>query len=106
MRISDWSSDVCSSDLVLARELLPVHGVAGADHVLIGRSEGIERDFGLLRGELEKALKKVMSRPLGEAPPRRRDSSKEKKKASTRSEESRVGKEGVSTSRLRWTRYN
>ncbi|BAI95595.1 MULTISPECIES: ribonuclease P protein component [Sphingobium] len=68
---------------VLARELLPVHGVAGADHVLIGRSEGIERDFGLLRGELEKALRKVMSRPLGEAPPRRRDSSKEKKKAST-----------------------
>src|SRR3546814_10084728 len=70
---------------------LPVHGVAGADHVLIGRSEGIERDFGLLRGELEKALKKVMSRPLGEAPPRRRDSSKEKKKASTGSARTDVG---------------
>ncbi len=52
---------------VLARELLPVHGVAGADHVLIGRAEGIERDFGLLRTELEKALRKVMSRPVGEA---------------------------------------
>ncbi|EPR17038.1 ribonuclease P [Sphingobium indicum IP26] len=76
---------------VLARELLPVHGVAGADHVLIGRSEGIERDFGLLRGELEKALKKVMSRPLGEAPPRRRGSSKEKKKASTGSARTDVG---------------
>ncbi|WP_242125542.1 ribonuclease P protein component [Sphingobium sp. Sx8-8] len=57
---------------VLARELLPVHGVAGADHVLIGRSEGIERDFGLLRQELEKALGKVMSRPVGEAPEKRR----------------------------------
>lgn len=76
---------------VMARELLPVHGVAGADHVLIGRSEGIERDFGLLRGELEKALKKVMSRPLGEAPPRTRGSSNEKKKASTGSARTDVG---------------
>ncbi len=32
----------------LAREILPVSGFAGADHVLIGRSGGIERDFGLL----------------------------------------------------------
>ncbi len=43
----------------LARELLPTRGVAGADHVLIGRSGGIEREFGLLRGELAKALGKV-----------------------------------------------
>ena len=51
---------------VLARELLPQAGIAGADHVLIGRSEGVERDFALLRSELEKALRKVMSRPVGE----------------------------------------
>ncbi len=44
---------------VLARDLLPRHGVAGADHVLIGRAGGIERDFDLLRAELEKALRKV-----------------------------------------------
>ena len=43
----------------LARELLPVGGIAGADHVLIGRQGGIERDFGLLRAELEKALAKL-----------------------------------------------
>jgi ribonuclease P protein component len=43
----------------LARELLPVHGVAGADHVLIGRAGGIERDFALLNTELVKACKKV-----------------------------------------------
>jgi ribonuclease P protein component len=43
----------------LARKLLPEHGVAGADHVLIGRQGGIERDFGLLRTELEKALAKL-----------------------------------------------
>jgi ribonuclease P protein component len=40
----------------LARELLPASGIAGADHVLIGREGGIERDFGLLREELAKAL--------------------------------------------------
>lgn len=51
---------------VLARELLPQLGVTGADHVLIGRSEGIERDFGVLRAELEKALRKVKNRPAGE----------------------------------------
>ncbi|BBE00048.1 ribonuclease P protein component [Sphingobium amiense] len=54
---------------VLARELLPLHGVAGADHVLIGRDGGIERDFSLLRSELTKALGKVMSRPQGEGRP-------------------------------------
>jgi ribonuclease P protein component len=43
----------------LAAELLPVAGLAGADHVLIGRQGGIERDFALLRAELAKALGKV-----------------------------------------------
>ena len=43
----------------LARELLPTAGIAGADHVLIGRAGGIERDFALLRAELAKALAKV-----------------------------------------------
>jgi ribonuclease P protein component len=43
----------------LARELLPEHGVAGADHVLIGRAGGIERDFALLRDELTRALAKL-----------------------------------------------
>jgi ribonuclease P protein component len=43
----------------LARDLLPESGIAGADHVLIGRQGGIERDFGLLRAELEKALAKL-----------------------------------------------
>lgn len=43
----------------LARELLPASGVQGADHVLIGRAGGIERDFALLRAELGKALAKV-----------------------------------------------
>ncbi|MDB5722421.1 MAG: rnpA [Alphaproteobacteria bacterium] len=43
----------------IARELLHIRGLAGADHVLIGRPGGIERDFTLLRSEFEKALAKV-----------------------------------------------
>ena len=43
----------------LARELLPAGGIPGADHVLIGREGGIEREFGLLRQELAKALDKA-----------------------------------------------
>jgi ribonuclease P protein component len=46
----------------LAAELLPERGVPGADHVLIGRAGGVERDFALLRTELAKALGKL-SRP-------------------------------------------
>lgn len=43
----------------LARELLPEAGVVGADHVLIGRNGGVERDFGDLRREFAKALGKA-----------------------------------------------
>lgn len=46
----------------LSREMLPANGIRGADHVLIGRSTGISRDFSKLRLELEKALKKVAVR--------------------------------------------
>src|SRR3954451_11397093 len=40
----------------LAREVVPAKGIAGADHVIIGRAKGIEREFGLLRSELMGAL--------------------------------------------------
>jgi ribonuclease P protein component len=43
----------------LARELLPESGVRGADHVLIGRAGGVEREFNLLREELRRALRKL-----------------------------------------------
>lgn len=52
----------------LAREILPVNGIAGADHVLIGRQGGIERDFALLKAELEKALRKVAQQPVRPEP--------------------------------------
>jgi ribonuclease P protein component len=40
----------------LARELVPDKGTAGADHVMIGRAKGVERDYGQLRAELAGAL--------------------------------------------------
>jgi ribonuclease P protein component len=43
----------------LARELMPTLGIAGADHVLIGRPDGIERPFASLRTDLVKALRKA-----------------------------------------------
>jgi ribonuclease P protein component len=43
----------------LAREVLPAEGLAGADHVLIGRNGGIEREYDTLKAELAKALGKL-----------------------------------------------
>ena len=43
----------------LARELVPAKGRPGADHVMIGRAKGVERDFGMLRSELASALDRL-----------------------------------------------
>ena len=43
----------------LARAILPEAGIAGADHVLIGRAAGIERPFALLAADLTRALAKL-----------------------------------------------
>jgi len=53
----------------LARELLPVEGLADHDHVLIGREGGVERDFGQLREELSAALARAAA---GKGDPPRR----------------------------------
>jgi ribonuclease P protein component len=45
----------------LAREIVPAKGLPGADHVMIGRAKGIEREFGLLRSELAQALDRLRS---------------------------------------------
>jgi ribonuclease P protein component len=51
----------------LLRELLPLHGLPGHDHVVIGREGGIERDFALLREELTAALARAAA-GKGDAP--------------------------------------
>ena len=43
----------------LAAELLPDAGRSGADHILIGRPDGVERPFADLRAELTRALAKA-----------------------------------------------
>ena len=59
----------------LLREILPVHGLAGHDHVVIGREGGIERDFNVLRGELIAALARAAA-GRGDPPRRPRDGSR------------------------------
>ena len=46
----------------LARAALPHLGTPGADHVIIGRGRGVERDYARLRSELETALKQAARR--------------------------------------------
>ena len=55
----------------LARAILPGHGRAGADHVLIGREAGVERDFAQLHAELIEALARAgrPARPRPAGPP-------------------------------------
>src|SRR3546814_20136834 len=101
MRISDWSSDVCSSDLrqhdvLAARAEDLAHLRLGAAHVAIGIG-GVEQGDAeieclvdhLARGfEIEAHLEIVAA------------------ETDLRSEARRVGKEWVSTCRFRWSPYN
>ena len=43
----------------LVHDTFADHAIRGADHVLIGRSSGIERDYATLAGELKRALRKL-----------------------------------------------
>ncbi len=52
----------------LLRDALPAEGLPDHDHVLIGRDQGIERDFAALRSELSAALERARS---GKGDPRR-----------------------------------
>ena len=44
----------------LGRAVIAAGGKAGADHVLIGRAGGVERDYATLRSELTAALAKAL----------------------------------------------
>src|SRR3546814_19582970 len=94
-RISDWSSDVCSSDLVLAPFdcFLALHPQLGKD-VLdrvaeIGHRNPSRVDTGDRQGHAK-----------------RNDQRSELLRHPARSEERRVGKECVSTCRFRWSPYH
>src|SRR3546814_2563425 len=91
MRISDWSSDVCSSDLPGAQGLVE-HGLAQRQLPRVRRLHADRR----LRGRAQEA-----SRSDREGHGR-----DHVRGGGSRSEERRVGKECVSTCRSRWSPYH
>src|SRR3546814_13548868 len=98
MRISDWSSDVCSSDLRTQVDMRVVEAVMPGDqprqHPGIGRMH-VARDqrqaYALDRLHAEGFEDGDMAVPAADQ---------------HRSEERRVGEEGVSTCRSRWSPYH
>src|SRR3546814_20527692 len=95
MRISDWSSDVCSSDL-RACGLRP-----------FGRAHQNPRPGpkGSARPTGRRALLARKPRPRMRPPTSEADKQTIAAKRRWRSEERRVGKEWVSTGRSRWSAY-
>src|SRR3546814_12109612 len=101
MRISDWSSDVCSSDLAGDErhrdEEDHDHAVRG-EHLIV-----------MVRGQI--ALRPAEGHCLLQAHHDRvgkaaQEHDQPQDHVHDRSEESRVGKEGVSPGRYRWWPYN
>src|SRR3546814_12643083 len=100
MRISDWSSDVCSSDLRLDRQSHGVSALSADLHRHHPRVPG-----GRLLPRLsapETDLRRGRSLRPARAKPRHQDETL----GCDRSEERRVGKEGVRTCRSRWSPYH
>src|SRR3546814_11146236 len=98
MRISDWSSDVCSSDLLLDQAdvgVLQRFG-GGGDLLERGVAVAVERtpEFGQAGLEGVEVLRLLVLHL------------DEELVGVARSEERRVGKECVSTCRSRWSRYH
>src|SRR3546814_3374915 len=85
MRISDWSSDVCSSDL---------------------RVQAVLRTRELLARELQRAQEPLHRQNGSTAAPQFGVEEAHVERAVVRSEERRVGKECVSTCRSRWSPYH
>src|SRR3546814_11067625 len=86
MRISDWSSDVCSSDLLVIAPGL-ADGMAYAYAIRACATPCVR--YQALAAELDKLATAGDTLPAG-----------------MRSEERRVGKECVSTCRSRWSPYH
>src|SRR3546814_10683183 len=90
MRISDWSSDVCSSDLQA------LHWQGGLYYMNIKRRDCVATEADLGQGYVGECY---TTDPRAPTEALRDDST-------NRSEERRVGKECVSTCRYRWSTYH
>src|SRR3546814_12767126 len=116
MRISDWSSDVCSSDLGIAS--VPRQQQCGGERATTG---GSDRNARLLPGDLTRTAVAAQLRHrlvreaetvqttgadlAAEGVQRQLAIERDALTAFDRSEERRVGKECVSTCRSRWSQY-
>src|SRR3546814_20302075 len=99
MRISDWSSDVCSSDLYGERDGLTLDDFkADAHGILVGEAES-SVPVSTASGKVELAPAYLL-----DDIPRLRQAIAEHR-PQTRSEERRVGKACVRTCRSRWSPY-
>src|SRR3546814_14807251 len=99
MRISDWSSDVCSSDL---RTQQYPYNPNGSPQGLAGVTTADGR-FTVLMPHPERVTRNVA---MSWAPERWGNLDSGGKDSTHRSEERRVGKECVSTCRSRWSPYH
>src|SRR3546814_1242122 len=90
MRISDWSSDVCSSDLRAGQYAVAVH------HDLNGNGDKDPSDGGGYSGNPKLSITNLRP-PFGKTAVH---------VGTSRSEERRVGKECVSTCRSGWSPYH
>src|SRR3546814_12567984 len=94
MRISDWSSDVCSSDLWTCSTSDQLTAAAQVATMVLMKATPVTA----LASRLDPALKPNQPTHSRLAPIM--------VMVSERSEERRVGKEGVSTCRSRWSPYH
>src|SRR3546814_11862058 len=99
MRISDWSSDVCSSDLWVGHLLPPSYVFEGMRAIVAGQSMPIAA----LCGALALARAQIVAASWCFARVHRYAV---RSGLLARSEERRVGKECVRTCRSRWSPYH
>src|SRR3546814_18604621 len=117
MRISDWSSDVCSSDLFFDDLEVPAENLVGeegkgfgyilsgmnAERVLIASECIGDGRFFIDRASAYAKDRSVFGRPLGQNQGIQFPIARTYVQLSARSAERRVGKECVSTCRSRWS---
>src|SRR3546814_12551133 len=96
MRISDWSSDVCSSDLVDL--LAPCTTPNTLATIRVARGTKTPVVFGCVTNPVESGILESVDKPTG--------TNVTGFYGLPRSEERRVGKECVSTCRSRWSPYH
>src|SRR3546814_18304130 len=98
MRISDWSSDVCSSDLTATQNRLL--------SLLLNAAQGFVEITSILAYVIGVSGITDIDEEVGNVPVLIEVLPRTKVHAAVRSEERRVGKECVSTCRSRWSSEN